>query len=170
MLNFISPSHSLDTDKTPIDDEQIQEFSSILKQLNEYFDQRMLRHEEPEDVKETNDTNVTKDKLLPEEESIKIERRSNAHTPWYCHSTVGWKDLGNLHYPRFVKEIRCTGNACMHGFYNCSPNYYPLRVLSAREDSSRVNQDVEASFLPPGLRQNWTLMEIDISVGCMCGN
>lgn len=161
-------------------EEQLQQLANIFRQLNSYFDNSMVRNDPKEVIREVNQTDLSSltspnsHETSPNEENIQnipIQTRStNTHTPWYCPSIVAWKDLGSLHYPRFIKEIRCAGNACMHGFYNCRPSHYPVRVLSSREGSARINQNVEDSFLPPGLRQNWTMMDIDISVGCICGN
>lgn len=92
------------------------------------------------------------------------QKRSVSSDGWACESFTTWRDLGNLHYPRFVKEVTCTGSTCMRGFYSCQSQVYPVRVLAAREEN-----DEPDVAIPPLLRDEWKFMKIEISVGCVCG-
>ena len=82
---------------------------------------------------------------------------------WHCNTSVTWKDLGVLHYPRFVREVTCSTMSCMHGFYICRSQIYQIRVLTVR------NEDEEEEItVPISLRQDWKFTEVAVSVGCLC--
>ncbi|KAH3838504.1 hypothetical protein DPMN_111914 [Dreissena polymorpha] len=113
--------------------------------------------------------NNIESKELPVTNSTDIEhlsKRSEAYASWECESSVRWRDLGSLHYPRFVKEVVCVAetSACFNGFYSCIPSFYPISVLTAK--NTRQHYDMT---LPFQLRLHWQFITINISVGCLCG-
>lgn len=85
-------------------------------------------------------------------------------TDWHCHSVTRWRDLGQRHYPRFIKETSCSTDTCFYGFYSCRPEYYTINVLSLRSDDY---SSIETA-LPPQLRGNWMFNMIEIPVSCKC--
>jgi hypothetical protein len=137
-------------------------FSRILKTFNAYHD--FINNDGNSDTENDNTANSYNSKNDTYLADIGIERRSDGFgSAWECESQINWKDLGSLHYPRFAKEVMCVGNSCMHGYYRCAAQNYTIRVLSTRHD----DDDLEMA-LPGSLRENWKLVDVQISVGCVC--
>ncbi|WAR22379.1 TRUNK-like protein [Mya arenaria] len=84
---------------------------------------------------------------------------------WTCVSQMRWRDLGDLHYPRFIREAVCLASNCFNGFYSCRPASYSLSVLTYRQGRP-VTQ--EEAILPSTLRSTWMFDSVDITVGCEC--
>ncbi|KAL4230283.1 hypothetical protein ACF0H5_010668 [Mactra antiquata] len=111
----------------------------------------------PETFNNSSDNGPDSPKLIQK----KSEQTAN---PWICSTIDSWRDLGDAYYPRFVKEVSCSQTTCMYDSYSCKQRHYPLQVLS-----ERVNGGAD-SLLPRQLRHDWQFSEIQISVGCYCGN
>ncbi|KAH3856028.1 hypothetical protein DPMN_098608 [Dreissena polymorpha] len=85
---------------------------------------------------------------------------------WHCESNYRWKDLGRLHYPRFIKEVVCSSSTCYAGFFSCRPVFYQINVLSVKEPDDDFT--ASNSVLPITLRSMWKFDIMDIAVGCQC--
>lgn len=82
---------------------------------------------------------------------------------WHCRSDTRWRDLGERHYPRFIKETTCSSDSCFYGFYSCRAEYYQLVVLSIRDRYSSLE-----TALPPQLRNEWKFNRVEVPVACKC--
>jgi len=83
-----------------------------------------------------------------------------------CDTFIHWRDLGNRHYPRFLKENVCTSEAhsCYNNFYTCRPVMYAVTVMTDRDP---LQDDVDVR-LPTSLRTNWKFVSYNITVDCKC--
>nr|XP_022343386.1 uncharacterized protein LOC111136665 [Crassostrea virginica] len=82
--------------------------------------------------------------------------------PWQCEYEYFWRDLGELHFPRHLKEVRCLNTTCWYGHYRCVPAKHTARILT-----KSLGGDEDGN-LPFPLRLEWKFDNIDITVGCMC--
>lgn len=160
ILSLLRSSLTFDSNNS---NEQQALLRKVLRSLNEYPDFI--------DSKEVTDEIIGKtiqysnrNKTEPDDTGL-ARRSGGGETAWICESEVIWKDLGNLYYPRFVKEVHCLGRPCMYGYYSCLPQNYTVRVLSVKQ-----NGDDYEITLPRPLREDWKLVDIQISVACVCMN
>lgn len=82
--------------------------------------------------------------------------------PWQCDYNYYWRDLGEMYFPRHIKEVRCLNTTCWYGHYRCVPAKHTARVLTR---SLEGDQD---GNLPFTLRLDWKFENVDLTVGCMC--
>ncbi|XP_062589842.1 protein trunk-like [Saccostrea cucullata] len=82
--------------------------------------------------------------------------------PWQCGTEYYWRDLGEMHFPRHIKEVRCLNATCWYGHYRCTPAKYTAMVLTRS-----VGGDEDGN-VPYSLRQEWRFEHLDITIGCMC--
>ncbi|KAK3084940.1 hypothetical protein FSP39_021736 [Pinctada imbricata] len=82
--------------------------------------------------------------------------------PWSCDLATHWRDLGEGHHPRHIREERCLNSTCWYGHYRCQQVTYPAKIL--------VRNFINANDgkLPQELRADWRFQSHDISVGCIC--
>jgi len=92
-------------------------------------------------------------------------RRYSTPRDWKCREMEAWRDLGNAHYPRYIREVRCAGTTCFNGFYACREQTYQTHVLTARRSSTATSF---VPSLPLTLRQSWMFETLPVSVGCLC--
>lgn len=104
-------------------------------------------------------------RLSPNVSVLHSAERYPIPTDWHCDSITQWRDLGESHYPRFVKQVRCSAQQCYSDFFSCIPQYYPLTVLKTRDRAVTS----EEMALPLQLRNMWMFVQVHVSVACMCG-
>ena len=84
---------------------------------------------------------------------------------WSCETAIEWRDLGDNHFPRYVREVKCAGTTCFHGFYSCHEETYQVEVLTVRRHTSRT---LFGSAVPSRLRHSWRFKAIPVPVACVC--
>lgn len=82
--------------------------------------------------------------------------------PWQCEQEYFWRDLGEMHFPRHLKEVRCLNTTCWYGHYRCVPAKYSARILTRSADGD------DDGNVPFPLRLEWKFENVDITVGCTC--
>ena len=57
-----------------------------------------------------------------------------ATEPWQCASEVVWEDLGEDHFPRYIRRTRCLQRGCYNSFYECREKSFTIKVLRRASD------------------------------------
>lgn len=157
------------TDK--ITDEFSKKMMRLLLQQNNNIDidNYILKEDVPNNATESSDERL-KDMIthgLVENDYISLSpnKRTSQLTSFTCPTSTRWRDLGNRHYPRFLKEETCRSEAlrCFNNFYTCRPVVYAVKVLTFRDQD-----DADDNRLPISLRDSWKFASIDIAVACQC--
>lgn len=82
--------------------------------------------------------------------------------PWSCTFETRWRDLGDDHYPRFVRDVTCSQIRCWYGHYACAAQSTNLKILR------RNNGQCVDTTLPSALRTEWKFVNVRVTVGCIC--
>lgn len=172
VIVIVQMSYIVANEIQTLPEEELKTLSNIFKKMNKDFnpDNTVLDLDPSVDIMakeamKSEQNRTINENVFKGNDTKRIQRRSESNVPWHCNTQIFWRDLGSLHYPRFVKEILCSGGSCYHGFYSCRPVSYTVRVLTARE-----NEDGFEIALPRSLRDDWRFMDLEISVACQCKN
>ncbi|CAG0917047.1 unnamed protein product [Notodromas monacha] len=118
---------------------------------------------------------------------------------WTCKYELGWTDLGQDHYPRYLREASCIHKKCWFGQFECRPKAFTVKVLKRWSDSCEITNEqylqyvasqrdgsydltigehnhgsaspVNVDYLvPPELQEKWVWEEIGVNFCCECAN
>ncbi|KAL4220997.1 hypothetical protein ACF0H5_019260 [Mactra antiquata] len=81
--------------------------------------------------------------------------------PWFCECELNWKDLGNDHKPRFVRDGKCSKNKCWYGHYDCIPQRYNIQVLRRIRPNNPFEYNTRVA--------DYAFTQVNVTVGCVCG-
>ena len=85
--------------------------------------------------------------------------------PWACDCEHYWRDLGQGHFPRYVRDARCRHSTCWFGHFDCIPQKYEINVLKQLEPSDLLNPD----FRYQVFEEEFILTPLNVTVSCFCG-
>lgn len=106
--------------------------------------------------------------------------------PWTCSQNVEWLDLGQDHFPRYVRSVKCTSERCFYGHYSCRPKAFTVKVLRRISDKClELTSELREKFnLPqfsttnfeqldtagdrPKFFEPWVFEEIAVNFCCEC--
>ncbi|CAH1796689.1 unnamed protein product [Owenia fusiformis] len=127
----------------------------------------------PNEGKYTTDTNNAKPKNsdIPSVshflESIRTKRSTNNDQPWQCASRIVWFDLGDDHFPRFLRAAECVSDRCWFSHYKCVPRAFTVKVLRRSSDTCKPVSR-KASNGPQRFEQEWVFEERAVTFCCDC--
>ncbi|XP_016985612.1 uncharacterized protein LOC108049077 [Drosophila rhopaloa] len=100
-------------------------------------------------------------------EDLLTTKRNDVHsTGCDCKVTNELKDLGNMHFPRYLMNAVCESRSgrnmakCTHGS-NCRPLEYKVKVLQQVLPSDHPNSWISNE-------QTWQFTTVTVNAGCFC--
>ena len=86
-----------------------------------------------------------------------VHSATNEQLPWFCPSTVEWKDIGPSYFPRQVQEVKCRGQKCWYSHLDCKPVIQKIKVLK---------ESIRGKLR--GMGKRWNFEDIPITMACQC--
>lgn len=114
---------------------------------------------------------------------------SSKFLPWQCSQHIEWLDLGQDHFPRYVRSVKCTSDRCFYGHYQCKPKAFTVKVLRRISDkcveltaelrqklslpvisdsTSFDGQNIDNLNDQPRFFEPWVFEEIAVNFCCDC--
>ena len=115
--------------------------------------------------------------------SAKIPRkraRLGVAPSWKCSSELVWRDLGDDHFPRYLRTVVCTQARCYFQAYRCRERSFTVKVLKRVSDEcvpvygANATRMVDgrrqpgAGVLPLRYEQDWVFEERAVPFCCDC--
>lgn len=97
-------------------------------------------------------------------------RHDGAKKPWGCESRMEWLDLGEDRFPRYLRTVRCMGEACWFTHFQCKGRAFTVNVLRRVAALPACGGDGRTSSenLPDDLREKWVFEERAVTFCCDC--
>ncbi|XP_013783375.1 protein trunk-like, partial [Limulus polyphemus] len=96
-------------------------------------------------------------------------------SPWGCPSEIRWFDLGEDHFPRYLRSVACTNERCWFGHFYCRPKAFTVKILRRKKNCVKQNGDSAHKEsldgdqeLPPELQEQWEFEERAVTFCCEC--
>ncbi|CAG0879693.1 unnamed protein product [Cyprideis torosa] len=91
---------------------------------------------------------------------------------WDCEKRQMWVDLGDNHFPRYLRTMECVQKSCFYGSFRCVPRAFTVKkpeVSSTSEIPSTTAED-DRQHVPEELREKWVWEELGVTFCCDCTN
>lgn len=85
--------------------------------------------------------------------------------PWSCDCERFWRDLGEGHFPRYVKDARCGQRTCWFGHFDCIQQKYEVNVLKQIQPNDFLGADIRSSIF----EEDFMFITVNVTVNCFCG-
>lgn len=96
-------------------------------------------------------------------------RHDDLKKPWGCDSRVEWLDLGEDRFPRYLRTVRCRGEACWFTHFRCKGRAFTVNVLKRAPAQPECEGPRSSSGgLPIDLREKWVFEERAVTFCCDC--
>ncbi len=76
-----------------------------------------------------------------------VKRTKENNDLWTCKYELRWTDLGQDHYPRYLREAVCLRKKCWFGQFECRPKAFTVKVLKRWSDSCEISNEQYLSFV-----------------------
>lgn len=103
-------------------------------------------------------------------ENVHRQRRHDDNKkPWGCESRMEWLDLGEDRFPRYLRTVRCKGEACWFTHFQCKGRAFTVNVLRrVTAQPACEGGHASAENLPQDLREKWIFEERAVTFCCDC--
>ncbi|XP_050045955.2 protein trunk [Dermacentor andersoni] len=97
-------------------------------------------------------------------------RHDGVKKPWGCESRMEWLDLGEDRFPRYLRTVRCMGEACWFTHFQCKGRAFTVNVLKrvAAQPACGGEGRTSPENLPGDLREKWVFEERAVTFCCDC--
>lgn len=90
--------------------------------------------------------------------------------PWSCRSELKWEDLGEDHFPRYLRTVHCSEEECWFKRYRCVGRAFTVKLLRRRQRKGDCKQKRPSADIVEALREEWEFEERAVTFCCDCAN
>ena len=71
--------------------------------------------------------------ILNKESARRVKRTVGVH-PFRCEEQIGWRDMGENYFPRYIRSKECMSKKCAFGNYRCETVGFVTKILVRRQE------------------------------------